>query len=272
LRRYDDLTAGKEAAVPAPPFRPAGQPSTGWLITLFWFLVFLVGLPVAFWQLQQTTGKTLYAQLILLAVATVIVVVSWLYRRGHLPTPGLRAWAGRNNWDIGPVQGNWPWVAVDQYSRAVVRVAVSGERHGLPVTVGEVWTRGGLLGGVNEKRRRTVIFVVVRLPQSYRSTAVEAYVGTGLSETVDEFDRWYHILAEDQALIERLASPDLRTAHIDGQIPPWRIVGDQLYAISTLRAPLWPGKVLPAADQVLAIAGLLGFARCGPNQETRKRA
>ena len=250
--------------MPAPPFRPTGQPNMGWLSTVFWFIVVLIGLPVVFWQLQQATGSTVATQLILLTVAIVIVVMTWLYRRGHLPSPGLRAWARHSDWHIVRGQGPWPWLVVDPYSRAVVRVALSGERHGLPVTVGEVWTRGKILGGVNESRRHTVIFVVVGLPHSYRTTAVEAYVGTGLSEAADEFDRWYHTTAEDLALAERLASPALRTAHVEGRIPPWRIVDDQLYAVSTLRAPLLPGKVLLAADQVLEIAELLGFTRYGP--------
>jgi hypothetical protein len=41
---------------------------------------------------------------------------------------------------------------------------------------------------------------------------------------------------------------------VDGRLPPWRIVGGEFYAMSSLRAPLRRGNIVLAAEEIIAVA------------------
>jgi hypothetical protein len=86
-----------------------------------------------------------------------------------------------------------------------------------------------------------------------RRTIAEARAGE------DEFVRRYRILLRDTDLADRLVAPALHAAHVAGLVPPWTVVGDELYTVVTDRRPLTPRRVADRVDELRRIADLLGL-------------
>ena len=131
-------------------------------------------------------------------------------------------------------------IAAQVNGYAAVSMARSRTVDGFPVTVAEVFWMGGGVGVGAASFAGSGTIIVVRLPRH-------------LPAPIDSFE--------------------LRTAQADGRIPPWTIVGAELYAVVAERAfkafsatarpepptprPLSLKRAELQVDRVLAIAALL---------------
>ncbi|MGC5021996.1 hypothetical protein [Micromonospora sp. DT47] len=48
-------------------------------------------------------------------------------------------------------------------------------------------------------------------------------------------------------------------AHVAGVVPPWTVIGDELYTVVTGRLPLSPERVARRVEELLRIVDLLGL-------------
>lgn len=181
--------------------------------------------------------------------------------RVHTARRALALWSARTGWS--PVVGRtvWPWTAQQTSSDAVtVHCAVGTITEGYPLIVGEVsWARNGLDGSVERSDGRG-IFAIVRLPRPYPYVAVQRrrLVRRGRAGE-DEFNVQFRILLEDLSLADRLAAPALREAHVTGRVPPWTIVGDELYAVIPTRRLLRPALAVDLSNRMLFLVRLIGI-------------
>ncbi|MBM0257393.1 hypothetical protein [Micromonospora sp. 4G55] len=177
----------------------------------------------------------------------------WTHRR-------VLRWGEGAGWS--PVIGRtiWPWTS-GQFRPDRVRVAYALTRDlgGYPVTVGEVaWTHDGLAGADRVEGRGH--FAILRLPRPYPTTAVQRRRTIAAARAgEDEFVRRYRIILRDTDLADRLVAPALHAAHVTGLVPPWTVIGDELYTVVTDRRPLTPRRVAQRVDELLRIADLLGL-------------
>jgi hypothetical protein len=115
------------------------------------------------------------------------------------------------------------------------------------------WEFGGP-GGVHKWEGRGV-FAVVRLPRVYPPTAVwrrRVEVADG-----DRFVRKFRITLDDVDFAHQLTGPELRQAHLTGRVPPWAIVGDELYAVVASRLPLSSRRLMHLTKKMLYLVRLL---------------
>ena len=110
-----------------------------------------------------------------------------------------REW-GMAGWVDVPVERSWPWdvVAAEVHGYTQVRGAKSRTVGGFPVIVADVFWMGGGVGVGAASFSGSGTIIVVTLPRQ-----VPAPIDT----------------------------PELRAAQADGRIPPWTIVGTDLYAV-----------------------------------------
>lgn len=173
----------------------------------------------------------------------------------------LASWCRQNAWS--PVVGRtiWPWTAQQVSSDAVaVQSAVGATAGGYPVVVGEVsWARDGLGGSVKRSNGRG-IFAVVRLPRPYPSVSVQRRrVVPRRRAEEDEFTRQFRIVLDDLSFADQLTSRALHEAHVTERVPPWAIVGEELYAVITTRRLLRPALVAALTEEMLFLVRLLGI-------------
>jgi hypothetical protein len=143
--------------------------------------------------------------------------------------------------------------------------AIGNTIEGYPIVVGELnWTHDGLGGSVERSKGRGV-FAVVRLPRSYPATAVQRRrVIPRRRAGEDEFARQFRVIIEDLYFADQLTAPAVQEAHVTGRVPPWTIVGDELYAVIATRRLLRPALVADLTEQMLFLVRLLEI----PNNET----
>lgn len=173
----------------------------------------------------------------------------------------LTRWGARTGWSPVVGRSEWPWTPQQPTADTVtVELAVGNTVDGFAVTVGELsWDRAGLGGSVEQSQGHGV-FAVVRLPRSYPYTSVQRRRNVARRRAGEnEFIRRFRIIVDEPYFADQLADPALRDAHLAGRVPPWTIVGDELYAVVASRLPLRPARVVAAAEQALYLVRLLGI-------------
>lgn len=166
-------------------------------------------------------------------------------------------WCAHHGWAPVDNRTEWPWTSQrmkpdDTVVSGTFRTTIAG----FPIIVGDIsWEFGGP-GGVHKWEGRGV-FAVMRLPRAYPLTAVRRR----RTEVADDdmFVRKFRIFIDDVDFADVLTSPTLRRAHVAGQVPPWAIVGDELYAVVASRHPLSPRRLIHLTGQMLHLARLLAI-------------
>ncbi|WP_144122254.1 hypothetical protein [Catellatospora sichuanensis] len=189
----------------------------------------------------------------------------WLSRRATV------RWAERAGGAEVANRTAWPWAAQDGTTDPVTVVfAVDTHAAGLPVTVGEIrWDDEVTgLGGVVDGSASAGAFAVLRLPRAMPYLAVQRRpqrARGGRDE--DAFWDEYRVVTEDLELAGRLTTPQARRAHMTGRIPPWAVVGDEVYTVRATRRPVGPATVEALAAQLVQVAALLGVPAADPPGE-----
>jgi len=143
----------------------------------------------------------------------------------------------------------------------VILAAVAGTVDGYPVVVGDVrWSCGALVDvtGLNAGRGR---FAVLRLPRVYPRIGVYTKVSPGRpTRRAGTFPQNFAVPPGTSGKAHRMLTSDLKRAHLEGRIPDWMLVRDELYIVLPGRGRLTPRRVRRMAAYVRLIGDLLGPA------------
>jgi hypothetical protein len=177
----------------------------------------------------------------------------------------LAEWARPAGWTAVPVAGDrgWPWTGLQVAPDvAVVLSAYTKRIVAFPVTVGEIrWHNRGL-GTTVEDAAGSGLFVLVELPQALESMAVRCYPDLARRRPgEDEFRRRFELRGFDSY---RLDNPELRAAHLNGDVPLWTVIGRDLFAFVPLDGPATPDAVDLAVERTLRVVRLMEFGPDGP--------
>ena len=167
-------------------------------------------------------------------------------------------WGEQNGWSVVGNQRAWPWVRQPYHvpGNVAVDFALTGEAGGHPVTVGEVRWKSDGFDGVVEQSQGHVVFAVMKLQQAYSAASIRRRRATRYQGFEEKFDQEYRILLADERMIDRLASVELKAAHVAGRVPPWMIVEDEIYAVVDQRT-LRPDAVIDFIARMLLLVELL---------------
>jgi hypothetical protein len=126
---------------------------------------------------------------------------------------------------------------------------------GFAVVTGELaFTENGL-GATVDRRDGHAAFAVVALPQPAPSMAVRLRRQPPRPRHgEDEFRRRFVLLGTGSP------GPALRDAHVHGDVPPWTLVDDELFAFVPLDGPLRPIDLEETARRAVRVVSLLGLA------------
>jgi hypothetical protein len=168
----------------------------------------------------------------------------------------LRAWA-ESGWTV-VTRSTWPWEEGRYAAPANVVIKLGYERtvRGFPVTVLHLTWKADELGTIAPSSNGEGTLIMVRLPDDYGQVGIQRRRNAAAG--ADKFDRKFRVIALDLSRLPGFPSDELRSAHRDGRVPPWRINGDTLYAfVSSGMAPLHPKTTLTQIDRVLNVLDLL---------------
>jgi hypothetical protein len=184
-----------------------------------------------------------------------------LYRRWS--RWALFRWAQRNGWIRVPVQRDWPWTTTEPGVPApVVLGALSKTVDGFPITLGEVtWAPSGMLDVAGAAKGHG-FFAVLRLPHKYTRLGVRRKLDPHrLQPGQDEFARQFWTVCTDAELAINHIGPDIKAAHVAGNLPVWMLVEDELYVVARGARPLTPSAATNVVRQACRIADLLRLTR-----------
>jgi hypothetical protein len=227
---------------------------------------------------------------VLIVVFVVIVVTggAGAKKQDQRYRSSLLGWATAHGWTYrdgdGPVtkllpEAEWTSLLPKGDKGRGVMLQLDGTRQGRPLTVAHYWyqtTTSSSTSRDSDGHRRTsttththtLTVVVVRLAASYPAVALQRRglgLGWGLAvfralgrqpaslTGVEEFDRRYRI--RTKAGGSSLVTPQVISAYLSSDLPPWQLSGDQLVIT-------WPGTIKVddldrKVDQSLTVAGLL---------------
>ncbi len=168
-------------------------------------------------------------------------------------------WPATSGWTPGSVDRTWPWTnRIRAPDMVTVISAFDSEIAGLPVTVGELsWTDNGL-GDATDRWKGRGIFTVVRLPGSLPDFAVRRHRTVDRQrDGEDEFGRRFRTILNDTGNAGRLDSEEVRRAHVNSEIPPWTLLGGELFTIVSMDKPATPAAMESAATDALRVVELI---------------
>ncbi|MEU1205632.1 hypothetical protein [Nocardia sp. NPDC005825] len=174
----------------------------------------------------------------------------------------LWQWARANGWQIQE-HALVPWTdRLPGRRRQGLGVMVTGMIGGRWVTIAEY---------TYTDTETTQHYVVVRimLDRPHPSVAVErrglgsqferALFGDKPTATGNVlFDSCYAITAPDRSAAKTLVGPPLIAAHIEGRLPSWSLLGNELLTYTTAGKFQHPNQILAYAGPLLRVADLLG--------------
>lgn len=168
-------------------------------------------------------------------------------------------WQAASGWTPGRVDRVWPWTfRLQAPDMVTVTSAFDRELTGLPVTVGELsWIDNGL-GDATDRWSGQGVFTVVRVPGSPPDFAVRRYRDKYRQRVgEDEFEQRFRTIFDDTVDAKRLDHEELRRAHVNSEIPPWTLLGGELFTIVSLDGPATPAAMESAAAGALRVVKLL---------------
>ncbi|RSM58441.1 hypothetical protein DMB66_29710 [Actinoplanes sp. ATCC 53533] len=189
-------------------------------------------------------------------VGCVFVHFWWRRRREQRAAREVAGWVATGGWE--PVSPRpWPWQGLVRWADTVTVLRAYAKRvEGFPVVTGELEFSDNGLGTSVDRRDGRAAFAVVTLPQPAPSMAVRAHrnaVRRGEGDD-DEFRRRFRPVGAES---HRLDNPELRAAHVRGDIPPWTLIEDELFVFVPLDRPLRPRDLEEAARKAIRVVRLL---------------
>lgn len=177
-------------------------------------------------------------------------------------------WAVRSGGTVSVDRADWPRAMREATGEVTVGFAVRTTAGGFPVVVGRVkWEGdGACLSGAVTESTGSGSFAVLKLPTGYAYTTVQRR-GAGSrrrGQGEDAFWNEYRIIIDDMTFAAQLISAKLRRAHLRRQIPPWAIIGDELYIVRRTLLPLTPKRARRLTSQLLRVAALLHVSPTEP--------
>ncbi|MEU8231566.1 hypothetical protein AB0C12_18440 [Actinoplanes sp. NPDC048967] len=180
-----------------------------------------------------------------------------LGRRKQRAADELRHWERTAGWE--PAAWRWPWQSLVRWPDTVTVLRAYAKRvDGFPVRTGLLEFDDNGLGTTVDRRSGRAAFAIVALPRPVPSMGVRVHRLPGrLRDGEDEFLHRFQPVGADT---DRLGDPLLRAAHLRGDIPPWTVVDDELFAFVPLDAPLRPRDLEETVRKAILVVRLLGLA------------
>ncbi|MFI5930972.1 hypothetical protein [Actinoplanes sp. NPDC051494] len=153
-------------------------------------------------------------------------------------------------WERAGTDGPWPWSADFPQAGLITPLAAwSGWVDSLAVKAGEFTWSADALAGMTGTSEGTGAFVCVRLPRSLPPAAVHVRsVAAGKT-----FDDRFNVQGPGRHLVGDV----LRIVHVENTIPPWTILGDELFAFARLTEPVRPRHIQDLAQRAAWVVQLL---------------
>jgi hypothetical protein len=220
-------------------------------------LLGLVLLQVALAALADLTGGDGCVVLIV-AVLAAVAGRAWLRRRRlKRAAHELAEWTGAGGWEP-VVPRPWPWRQLVRWAGTVTVLRSYTRRvEGFPVVAGVLEFTENALGETVNRWGGQAVFAIVTLAQPSPSMAVRARREPGRQRRgEDEFRRRFRPVGAES---RRLGDPELRAAHVRGDIPPWTLLEDELFVFVPLDGPLRPHDLEEATRRAIRVVCLLGL-------------
>jgi hypothetical protein len=237
--------------------RPSALPGRDHRGVLAGFLAVIIGARIGMSALKLSLVLSCLVLLATLLAAFVALSGWWRLREGRAARE-LAGWVAAGGWEPVPDRP-WPWWGLVEHADTVTVLRAYRNRvAGLPVVTGELAFVDDALSTAVDRREGYAVFVVVTLPQPAPARAVRLRrnpVSRRLDR--DEFRRRFRPVGAEQ---HRLDDPELRAAHVRGEIPPWTLIEDELFAFVPLTAPLRPEHLEDAARRAIRVVHLFGLA------------
>jgi hypothetical protein len=178
----------------------------------------------------------------------------WQSRRKQRAEGELRHWERTAGWE--PAAWRWPWQSLVRWPDTVTVLRAYAKRvDGFPVRAGLLEFDDNGLGTTVDRRSGRAAFAIVTLPRPAPSMGVRVHRGPGrLRAGEDEFLHRFQPVGTDTA---RLSNPRLRAAQLSGDIPPWTVIGDELFLFVPLSGPLRPRDLADAVRRAILVVHLL---------------
>ncbi|MGW4944743.1 hypothetical protein ACWEOZ_24495 [Actinoplanes sp. NPDC004185] len=178
-------------------------------------------------------------------------------RRKQRAADELQHWERTAGWE--PAVWRWPWQSLVRWPDTVTVLRAYAKRvDGFPVRTGLLEFDDNGLGTTVDRRAGRAAFAIVALPRPIASMGVRVHRIPGrLRDGEDEFLHRFQPVGTDT---ERLGDPLLRAAHVRGDIPPWTVTDDELFAFVPLDAPLRPHDLEETVRRAIQVVRLLGLA------------
>jgi hypothetical protein len=234
----------------------------GVLVDLLTFSGCLLALPVLIGLLSLTVvglnhllGRSVRPVTCLVFVVVVAAVPGLRAHRQLRAAGAMAGWVATGGWEP-VVDRPWPWQGLVRWPDTVTVLRAYGKRvEGFPVVTGELRFQDNGLGTSVDRRDGRAAFAVVTLPQPAPSMAVRVHREPARRRRgEDEFRRRFHPVGADS---HRLDRPELRAAHVRGDIPPWTLLDDELFAFVPLTGPLRPDDLEETARRAIRVVLLL---------------
>jgi hypothetical protein len=163
----------------------------------------------------------------------------------------LAHWEQTAGWE--PTAWRWPWQPLVRWPDTVtVLRAYQKKVDGSPVRTGELTFEDNGLGRAIDRRAGRAAFAIVTLPRPGPSRAVRVFRDVPPRRPQeDPFEHRFQPVGLDQV------GPELRAAHVNGEIPPWTAVGDELFVFLPLDGPLRPADLEEAARSAIRVVSRL---------------
>ena len=223
---------------------------------VFGLLVTLFLLRVALFALSEVLGGIGFPVIVGIISVTAFGRAYLQGRRRQRATDELRHWERTAGWE--PAAWRWPWQSLVRWPDTVTVLRAYAKRvDGFPVRTGLLEFDDNGLGTTVDRRSGRAAFAIVALPRPVPSMGVRVYRLPGrLRDGEDEFLHRFQPIGPDT---ERLGDPQLRAAHLRGDIPPWTVIGDELFAFVPLDAPLRPDDLEETVRKAIRVVRLLGL-------------
>ncbi|MEU8610290.1 hypothetical protein AB0C29_20095 [Actinoplanes sp. NPDC048791] len=224
---------------------------------VFGLLIAVVLLRVAMLALSDVFGGIGFLVVIGVISVTAIGRASLQGRRRQRAADELRHWERTAGWE--PAPWRWPWQSLVRWPETVTVLRAYAKRvDGFAVRTGLLEFDDNGLGTTVDRRSGRAAFAIVALPRPVPSMGVRVHRLPGrLRDGEDEFLHRFQPVGADT---ERLGDPLLRAAHLRGDIPPWTVIGEELFAFVPLDAPLRPDDLEKAVGKAIRVVRLLGLA------------
>lgn len=219
-------------------------------LVLVWFVV-RIGL--------GTVHRLPYWLGVLLMLATLFAEIAalgaWWSHRERRAAREVARWVATDGWEPVPPRP-WPWRELVWSADTVTVLRAYTKRvDGFPVVTGELSFVDSALGAAVDRLAGYAAFAVVTLPQPAPSMAVRVHRNPrGRRAGDDEFRRRFRPVGAES---HRLDNPELRAAHVRGDVPPWTLIEDELFVFVPLDRPLRPGDLEETVRRAIRVVRLL---------------